>query len=347
MFVCLAISLAVLFVVSEATAYQVTVSSRDSLPSISYVDKTTSYQQVFNPTWVEPTKSTNGKKGLLVRTQNCDSPVGGTCTFCGGSQEKASVLTYAEETADGKFSFVDSSSVVFGPGDSSDSWGTEDPRMKFNPVDNLYYMFYTAYNGSSIFLSLATSSNPTVSTEWKKLGPVFPTMQNSKSAALLLRDNGPHYLLWGDHDIRITTSSDPAVWPDIGNVLISPRADHFDSKLVESGPPPLLLSNGDYLFFYNSAENGWPDDSATAYHVGYLILDGSNPTVIKARSETPLMGPEFSWEKGTSPYACNVPNVVFLEAAHPVLGKKDTFKVYFGAADAAIGSAIISVSFSE
>ena len=44
-----------------------------------------------------------------------------------------------------------------------------------------------------------------------------------------------------------------------------------------------------------------------------------------------------------SPYACNVPNVVFLEAAHPILGKKDTFKVYFGAADATIGSAVLEV----
>lgn len=64
------------------------------------------------------------------------------------------------------------------------------------------------------------------------------------------------------------------------------------------GPPPLLLSTGDYLFFYNSAEIGWPDDTNTAYHVGYLILDGKDPTQIKVRSETPLMGPEYSWEKG-------------------------------------------------
>ena len=53
------------------------------------------------------------------------------------------------------------------------------------------------------------------------------------------------------------------------------------------------------------------------------------------------MGPEAAWEKGDSPYTCNAPNVVFLEAAY-ALGK-DRFKVFFGAADAAIGSAIIEV----
>jgi len=45
---------------------------------------------------------------------------------------------------------------------------------------------------------------------------------------------------------------------------------------VESGPPPLLLSSGDYLFFYNSAELGWPDEG-TAYHPGWVILDGKDP----------------------------------------------------------------------
>jgi predicted GH43/DUF377 family glycosyl hydrolase len=289
-----------LFATATAVTYNVQVTQRDTSPILSYIDKTSAYQQIFNPTWVEPTPLSNGRKGLLARTQNCESPVGAECTFCGGSQDKASVLTYAEEKADGTWSFVDSNSIVFGPSDSTDSWGTEDPRMKFNHYDNLYYMFYTAYNGSAIYLNLATSTNPTATDTWKKLGPVFPTMQNSKSAALLLGEsaNGPHYLLWGDHDIRITKSADPTVWSDIGDILISPRDSNFDSKLVEAGPPPLKLSTGDYLFFYNSAENGWPDDLNTAYHVGYLILDGKDPSIIKQRSDTPLMGPVYSWEQG-------------------------------------------------
>jgi hypothetical protein len=35
--------------------------------------------------------------------------------------------------------------------------------------------------------------------------------------------------------------------------FITTRADHFDTDLVESGPPPLKLADGNYLFFYNSA----------------------------------------------------------------------------------------------
>jgi predicted GH43/DUF377 family glycosyl hydrolase len=156
--------------------------------------------------------------------------------------------------------------------------------MVYNKNDSYYYMMYTAYNGSSILLNLARNQNPTDRNSWERLGPVFPNYQNSKSGALLLRNRPPHYLFWGDSDIRVAMSDDFKKWKDIGTIFLSPRADHFDSRLVESGPPPLLLSNGDYLFIYNSAEKGWPEDPQTAYHVGWVILDGNNPTIIKQRS---------------------------------------------------------------
>lgn len=154
---------------------------------------------------------------------------------------------------------------------------------------------YTAYNGSSILLSLASTTNPFDRNSWNKLGPVFPQYQNSKSGALLVRKQPPHYLFWGDSDIRVTTSDNITQWKSIGDIFLSPRPDKFDSRLVESGPPPLQLSNGNYLFIYNSAEKGWPEDPNTAYHVGWVILDGNDPTKILARSEEPLMGPSFAW----------------------------------------------------
>jgi predicted GH43/DUF377 family glycosyl hydrolase len=129
----------------------------------------------------------------------------------------------------------------------------------------------------------------------------------------------------------------------LGEPLISIRPDNFDSQLCESGPPPMELDNGDILFFYNSAQVGWPQDLSTAYHVGWVVLDGKDPTIIKARSSEPLLGPIYPWEQGQSPYACNAPNVVFLEAAYP-LGE-DRFQVFFGGADATIGSAVIEVNY--
>lgn len=232
--------------------------------------------------------------------------------------------------------------------------------MQFNAEDGLYYMFYTAYNGTDIFLSLATTTDPTDADtdNWTRYGAVFPTQPASKSAALLLKSNvaegaaplPTNYLFWGDHDIRVTTSDDLTDWKsDIGTVMLSTREGSWDSQLVESGPPPLLLSTGDYLFLYNSAISGWPNEPATSYNVGYVILSKDDPTVVLQRSEQPILSPDFAYEQGVAPYTCNMPNVVFLEAAAPVRCPvtgavvPDTFTVYFGAADNTIGSGTLVV----
>lgn len=342
-FVSLIAGCASLYNGASAQEYELNVVSHPSTPLIAQVDNTSTYSLIFNPTWVEASPLTGGLEGLLMRTQDCPIAPGDPCSFCGGSQELASVLTFSALKSDGTFNAVEEDSVVFGPSDDTDSWGTEDPRMVLDTKSGLYYMFYTAYNGVDIDLSLATSTNPTATDSWTRMGPVFPNgeVPNSKSGALLLRDKGPHYLYWGDSAIRIAASFDPTVWKSEGEIFIETREDHFDSKLVESGPPPLQLSSGDYLFFYNSATLGWPDEEGSAYHPGWVILDGTDPTVIKQRSEEPLLSPEFAFEFGTPPYTCNVPNVIFLEAARP-LGN-DTFEVYFGGADAAIGSAVVQV----
>jgi predicted GH43/DUF377 family glycosyl hydrolase len=104
--------------------------------------------------------------------------------------------------------------------------------MVYFEKEQRHYMMYTAYNGSSILLSLARSRNPFDRNSWERLGPVFPSYQNSKSGAILIRNEGDHYLFWGDSDIRIARSSAIDHWPSIGEIFLSPRADKFDSRLV-------------------------------------------------------------------------------------------------------------------
>jgi len=104
--------------------------------------------------------------------------------------------------------------------------------MVYNEEDKHYYMMYTAYNGSSILLSLAKTTNPFDRSAWTKLGPVFPKYQNSKSGAILIRKQPPHYLFWGDSDIRVTKSNNISSWPSIGDIFLSPRPGSFDSRLV-------------------------------------------------------------------------------------------------------------------
>lgn len=74
-----------------------------------------------------------------------------------------------------------------------------------------------------------------------------------------------------------------------------------------------------------------------------MILNGTDPTQILQRSTEPLLTPSFGWEQGVAPFECNVHRVVFLEAAAPVEGMVDTFDVWYGGADAVVGTARIAV----
>jgi hypothetical protein len=129
--------------------YKSTLIKLEPKPVISFVDGSSTYPQVFNPSWIEA--SAGSKAGLIIRTQNCSAKVGGACVHCGGTGPKASVLTFAELLNDDnsstsgppRFRKVDTSSLVFGPHSSDDLRGTEDPRVAYDSSTGLYYMFYT------------------------------------------------------------------------------------------------------------------------------------------------------------------------------------------------------------
>lgn len=166
-----------------------------------------------------------------------------------------------------------------------------------------------------------------------------------KSGAVLIREKGPSFMfaynLNGRH-IEVATSSNLMRWELTGQVIIQQRHGAFDAGLCEPGPPPVQLSDGNLLFLYNGAEI----HSDRKYHVGFAILNGSDPSSIIQRSapDAPLFNySDHPWQNGTSStHLCNVPEVVFLTALAPH-GDGRTFTVYFGGADAVVGSAVIEV----
>jgi len=324
----------------------------DPSPVLSFVDGSSTYGQVFNPSWVEASAATGGKAGLLVRTQNCTAQAPGKCLACSGVAAAASVLTFAEllnddndPAATPRFQHVDRDSVVFGPHDLTDDKGTEDPRVALDAQTGLYFMMYTCYNSGQtkqdkVTLCLATSTNPTSPSTWTLHGPIgFPA--GSKSGALLIREDpaeGPHFMYWGAGMISITNSTDLLKW-DKGVPFI--KQTLWGNPHVEAGPPPMKLSTGDFLFFHNSWAAGWPHGAG--YQPAWVVLNGSDLSQIISRAPEPLWSPDKEpWMAGVPPYTCNVANVSFLEAAHPVAGRADTFRVYFGGSDAVIGSAVVS-----
>ena len=85
------------------------------------------------------------------------------------------------------------------------------------------------------------------------------------------------------------------------------------------------------------------------YSVGWMILEAadSDPSLglrIVQRAEKPVLTPSEvgGWALGDAPALCKQPNIAFVEGAE-VLGG-DRFRVYFGAADATEGSAVVAVT---
>lgn len=201
-------------------------------------------------------------------------------------------------------------------------------------------------HSSGTFVDLATQANRVGQPAVGSLN-VGAVQAGVKSGAVLIQEKGPHFMFvytLRSRNIHVATSigRDLMRWELTGKVLIEQREGAFDRGLCEPGPPPVRLKDGNLLFLYNSAEIAHD----RKYHVGFTILNGSDPSSVIQRSapDAPLFNySDHAWQNGNSTtHLCNVPEVVFLTALVPH-GDGRTFTVYFGGADAVVGSAVIEV----
>jgi predicted GH43/DUF377 family glycosyl hydrolase len=207
-------------------------------------------------------------------------------------------------------------------------------------------------------LALATASvdsDVRNASSWTQHGPLFPNRFWSKSGAVLILSDTKQYLFFGDKNITIATSENMMDYVDTNVALLQPRPDKFDSELVESGPEPLPLSDGNFLFLYNSARKtilksmkpGWDLE----YNLGFVILDKKDPTKIIYRSNEPIMTPEYDWERcddRTPQEYKNVgltPNVIFVEGWKKI--GVDRFLVIYQGCDAFTGFFILEIVIPE
>ncbi|KPU63176.1 glycosidase [Thermococcus sp. EP1] len=217
-----------------------------------------------------------------------------------------------------------------------ESAGVEDPRVV--KVGKTYYMTYTGYDGKTARLCLATSKNLLT---WKKHGPIFEDFKYeknniegwTKSGSILpekLRDGdfrGKYIMYFGDSHIWMGVSKDLINWEYIEEPVLSPRKENFDNVLVEPGPP-LVSMDEKILLIYNSAGK---EEGTLKYRVGAAIFSKDDPRELIARTENPIMFPEYEWEIWGY-----VNNVVFLEGMVEHGGK---ILLYYGGADRYIGLA--------
>eukprot|EP00039_Didymoeca_costata_P013366 m.202389 g.202389 ORF g.202389 m.202389 type:complete len:357 (-) comp15751_c0_seq3:2331-3401(-) len=342
---------------ADDVKYTAKVLKIDNNPVVSFIDGTSDFRQVFNPSWIVGNPGTSGLSGLLIRTQDCGG-CGTNYTFSGHTNgcttrpcccrcQNASVMTFAKlmnndnsSSTTPVFEKITKDSIVFGPESEIDERGTEDPRVAFDPRTQTYYMFYTclhATKGGS--LCLATTKNPTIKEGWTRHGEAFPGKH--KSGALLIRDEPPHFLISGAGQIFIAESDNLLNWT-LGEPFINQTK--WGNPKVEAGPPPLKLTNGHYVFFHNSWNGS--DSPPPGYEPTFVILDGQDPKRIIAAGDQPLWhSVDHPWTAGVHPYTCNVPQVSFLEAVHTT-DKPNVFRMYFGGSDAVVGSALVEIEIN-
>ena len=139
--------------------------------------------------------------------------------------------------------------------------GVEDPRI-VEDENGTYIMTYTAYDGETARLCVATSKDLYTWSKqglvfgndyadmWSKAGSIVCRLEDNRMVAT--RVNGKYQMYWGESHIFLAESDDLIRWKPIfyrghehneqdytNNFysVITPRSYRFDSSLVEPGPP--------------------------------------------------------------------------------------------------------------
>ncbi|MDH4089898.1 MAG: glycoside hydrolase family 130 protein [Cyclobacteriaceae bacterium] len=226
--------------------------------------------------------------------------------------------------------------------------GCEDPRI-VESEDGSYVMTYTAYDGTTARLLIATSPDLI---HWTKHGVALQGKHRntwSKSGAIVARQDesrilatkidGKFWMYFGDTDLFIATSNDLIHWTALeenGNLksVLRPRKGYFDSRLVESGPYALLRETG-ILLIYNSMNLDIGGDTRLAgssYSVGQALFDRSDPSHLINRLENNFLKPDRPYE-----LSGQINQVCFAEGLVPFDGK---WFLYYGTADSKIAVAV-------
>ena len=229
--------------------------------------------------------------------------------------------------------------------------GVEDPRI-VESDDGTYILTYTAYDGKTARLCLATSKDLKKWTKhglvlsakkyenlWSKSGAIVARQEGDKTIATKI--NGKYWMYFGDADLFIATSTDLVRWNIPENeeskkmvAVLHPRAGYFDSRLVEPGPYALLKDDG-ILLIYNGSNAANFNDPAMpkfTYSGGQVLFDKANPYKMISRTDTNFIHPDKPYEK-----TGEVNEVCFVEGL--VHFNKKWF-LYYGTADSKIAVAV-------
>lgn len=208
--------------------------------------------------------------------------------------------------------------------------GCEDPRL--TKIGDKIYMTYVAFNGYSEPRIALTS----ISVEdflnhrwfWEKPVLISPPGIIDKSAVIFPEKiNGQYVILHRVFpDILIdfvdSLEFDGTTWLK-GEYRIKIRTDHWDSRKIGAGAPPLKTKDGWLLIYYSVDER---DDRR--YKIGAMLLDLTDPRKVLYRTNNPILEPNERYEnegfKAGVAYPCGA---VIID---------ETLFVYYGGADTVV-----------
>ncbi len=212
--------------------------------------------------------------------------------------------------------------------------GVEDPRLV--QFGETYYLTYTGYNKKDAQLCLATSKDLI---HWDRKGVIIPANKGNwnvkwtKSGAIVPQKIHEKYWMYflstsadGKDQTGLASSPDLLHWTEETKTPVLPvRPGHFDSRVAEPGPPPIVATGGSggILLYYNGA------DDKLVYRTGVAVFDVNDPRKLLSRSDDPFFAPEKDWEK-----VGQVPNVVFVEG---LIRQHQSWWFYYGGSDKYIG----------
>jgi predicted GH43/DUF377 family glycosyl hydrolase len=232
--------------------------------------------------------------------------------------------------------------------------GVEDPRL-VESEDGTYVLTYTQWNRLTVDVGIATSSDllhwTKQGTAFQFAGPKYAALKY-KSAGIVTRFDpakgrliaaqidGHYWMYWGEGAIHLARSADLIHWTPLEDEtgapfeLLGPRPKHFDSSFPETGPPPVLASQGIVVIYNgkNAVKGGDKDLGGNAYAVGEALFQPDNPVRVAARTEHPVLKPELPWEK-TGQYVAGTTFAEGLVAFH------NQWFLYYGCADSLVAVA--------
>ena len=321
-----------------AYTYSVAVTSKGAVPAMS-IKKAVGQGYgpcgcIFNPAYFDASLGPGLTSDIIiVRASGCSADFGGANDH----------LLYAPCDKQGvcddlqplSFSGTDS----FGP-------GAQDPRV-FVYQGFWYLYFYTPGPGQQT-VALRRTMTPLVPSSWEL---VVGQLNWHRNGCVIIRPNGTHFVIWGETSaigIGISSTTDFVTYNQISAKWMEPNPpNNTDAPevVLEAATPPVQLSTGDYLHIYAAGTPGWVANGN--YTGGFVVLSKDDPTRILQRGTHHVFLPTMDYEigMGTGIWPVQRNRTLFVTALVPVAGEVDTFRAWWGAADANVATGIVKVTY--